>query len=184
MLKNQATKEDFSILTKKEPEKRLLLRLPRRAGRGAGGRITVRHRGGGAKKLYRVVDFGQEKINVKGKVQALEYDPYRTAFIVLLQYQDGEKRYRLASKDLKVGDEIITSEKAEIKIGNRIKLKNIPVGTQVFNIELEPEKGGKLVKAAGTSAKVLAQEEKFTHLEMPSGETRKVSQNCLCRVYV
>lgn len=167
------------ILTKKKPEKRLLLALKKKAGRARSGRITVRHRGGGGvKRLYRILDFGEEKLGIPAKVIALEYDPNRSAFIALLQYQDGEKRYRLAPKDLKIGDEIVASEKAEIKIGNRIKLKNIPVGTQVFNIELEPGKGGKLAKGAGTSAKVLAQEEKFTHLEMPSGETRKVSQNC------
>ena len=166
------------FLTKKEPERRLLLPLKKRAGRARSGKITCRHRGGGVKRLYRIVDFGQERLNIPAKVIALEYDPNRAAFIALLQYQDGEKRYRLAPKDLKIGDEIIASEKAEIKIGNRNKLKNIPVGTQVFNIELEPGKGGKLAKGAGTSAKVLAQEESFCHLEMPSGEIRKISQNC------
>jgi large subunit ribosomal protein L2 len=166
------------ILTNKKPEKRLLLLLKKRAGRAGSGKITCRHRGGGVRKLYRILDFGEEKLNIPAKVIALEYDPNRTAFIALLEYQDGEKRYRLASKDLKVGDEIVTSEKAEIKIGNRTKLKNIPVGTQIFNIELEPGKGGKLAKGAGTSAKVLAKEGGFCHLEMPSGETRKISQNC------
>ena len=182
MLKNQATKEDFSILTKKEPEKRLLLRLPRKAGRGAGGRITVRHRGGGAKKLYRIVDFGQEKINIKGKVQALEYDPYRTAFIALLQYQDGEKRYRIAPQGLKVGDEVICAEEAELRSGNRMKLKNIPVGTMVYNIEIEPGRGGKMVKAAGTAARIVAQEGKYTQLETPSKEIRKVFQECFASI--
>ena len=171
-----------SILTKKEPEKRLLLALKRRAGRAHSGRITVRHRGGGVKRLYRIVDFGQEKLEIPAKVIALEYDPYRTAFLSLLEYQDGEKRYILASKDLKVGDEIICAEKAEIKIGNRIKLKNIPVGTQVFNIELESGKGGKLAKGAGTAAKVLAQEAGMVHLTLPSGEIRKVSQECFATI--
>jgi large subunit ribosomal protein L2 len=171
-----------TLLTKKEPEKRLLLAFKKRAGRARTGRITVRHRGGGVKRLYRIVDFGQEKLGIPGKVIAVEYDPYRTAFIALVEYQDGEKRYILAAHDLKVGDEIICAEKTEIKIGNRMKLKNIPVGTQVYNIELEPGRGGKIVKAAGTSAKVLAQEEKFTHLEMPSGEIRKVSQECFASI--
>ncbi len=162
------------ILTKKKPEKRLLLALKKRAGRSMKGRITCRHRGGGVKRLYRVIDFGEEKLDIPAKVIALEYDPYRSAFIALLRYQDGELRYRLAPKDLKVGSEIIAAEKAAIKIGNRIRLKNVPVGSQVFNIELEPGKGGKLAKGAGTSAKVLAQEEEFTHLEMPSGEIRKI----------
>ncbi len=171
-----------SILTKKEPERRLLLVLKNRAGRARSGRITVRHRGGGVKRLYRIVDFGQEKLGMPAKVIALEYDPYRTAFLSLLEYQDGEKRYILAPKDLKVGDEIICAEKAEIKIGNRIKLKNIPVGTQVFNIELEPGRGGKLAKGAGTAAKVLAQEADLTHLTLPSGEIRKVSQECFATI--
>ena len=171
-----------SLLTKKEPERRLLLALKRRAGRARFGRITVRHRGGGVKRLYRIVDFGQEKLGIPTKVIALEYDPYRTAFLSLLEYQDGEKRYSLAPKDLKVGDEIICAEKVEIKIGNRIKLKNIPVGTQVFNIELEPGKGGRLAKGAGTAAKVLAQEAGMVHLTLPSGEIRKVSQECFATI--
>ena len=170
------------ILAKKEPEKRLLLALKRRAGRAHSGRITVRHRGGGVKRLYRIVDFGQEKLEIPAKVIALEYDPYRTAFLSLLEYQDGEKRYILAPKDLKVGDEIICAEKVETKIGNRIKLKNIPVGTQVFNVELEPGKGGKLAKGAGTAAKVLAQEAGMVHLTLPSGEIRKVSQECFATI--
>lgn len=156
--------------------------LKKRAGRARSGRITIRHRGGGVKRLYRIVDFGQEKLEIPAKVIALEYDPYRTAFLSLLEYQDGEKRYSLAPKDLKVGDEIICAEKAEIKIGNRIKLKNIPVGTQVFNIELEPGKGGKLARGAGTAAKVLAQEAGLTHLTLPSGEIRKVSQECFATI--
>jgi len=171
-----------NILTKKEPERRLLLVLKNRAGRARSGRITVRHRGGGVKRLYRIVDFGQEKLGMPAKVIALEYDPYRTAFLSLLEYQDGEKRYSLAPKDLKVGDEIICAEKVEIKIGNRIKLKNIPVGTQVFNIELEPGKGGRLAKGAGTAAKVLAQEAGMVHLTLPSGEIRKVSQECFATI--
>jgi large subunit ribosomal protein L2 len=163
-----------TFLTKKEPEKRLLLVFKKKAGRQVSGRITIRHRGGGVKRLYRFLDFGQEKLGMPGKVIALEYDPYRTAFIALVEYQGGERRYVLAAKDLKVGDEIICAEKTEVKIGNRMKLKNIPVGTQVFNIEIEAGKGGKLVRGAGTAAKVIAQEEKFTHLEMPSKEIRKI----------
>jgi large subunit ribosomal protein L2 len=176
------TQNPKSILTKKKPEKRLLLPLKKRAGRARSGRITCRHRGGGVKRLYRVLDFGEEKLGIPAKVVALEYDPNRPAFIALLQYQDGEKRYRLAPKDLKVGDEIISSDKAGIKTGNRMKLKNIPVGTQIFNIELEPGKGGKLVKGAGASAKVLAQEEKFTYLEMPSSEIRQISRECFATI--
>ena len=174
--------KSIKLLTKKKPEKRLLLPLKKRAGRGVTGRITVRHRGRGVKRLYRIVDFGQEKLGIPAKVMALEYDPNRSAFICLLEYQDGEKRYRLAPKDLKVGDEIICQEITEIKIGNRMKLKNIPVGTQVYNIELEPGKGGKLIRSAGTSAKVLAQEGAFTHLEMPSKEIRKISAECFASI--
>lgn len=170
------------ILTKKEPEKRLLLSLKQRAGRGRSGRITIRHRGGGAKKLYRMVDFGQEKVDLKAKVVALEYDPYRTAFLSLLEYEDGDKRYRIASADLKIGDEVICSEKAEIRGGNRMKLKNIPVGTIVYNIELEPGRGGKIVRAAGAAAKVLAHEGKYTNLEVPSGEIRRALQECYATV--
>jgi len=171
-----------NILTKKEPEKKLLITLKKKAGRGAGGRITVRHKGGGVKRRYRLVDFGQEKEGVKGKVIAIEYDPYRTAFLALVEYENKEKRYRLAADGLKVGDEIICAEKTEIKTGNRMKIKNIPVGTMVYNIELEPGRGGKLVRSAGTGAKVLAHEKKYTNLEMPSGEIRRVLGECYATV--
>lgn len=170
------------ILTKKEPEKRLLLALKKRAGRAKSGRITIRHRGGGAKRLYRIIDFGQEKIDIPAKIIALEYDPYRTGFIALLEYDDGEKRYILAPQDLKVGDPIIISEKAEIKPGNRMKLKNIPPGSLVYNIEILPGKGGKLVRGAGTAAKVLAREGGYIHLEMPSKEIRKISEECFASI--
>jgi len=170
------------ILTQKKPEKKLLLSLKKRAGRQVSGRITIRHRGGGVKRLYRLVDFGQEKLGIAGKVIALEYDPNRTAYVALIEYGNGEKRYILAPKDLKVGDEIICAEEAEIKIGNRMKLINIPVGTQVYNIELESGKGGKIVRSAGTSAKVVAQELPYAHLEMPSKEIRKILQQCFATI--
>jgi len=170
------------LLTKKEPEKKLLKFIKKKAGRARSGRITVRHRGKGAKRLYRIIDFGQEKLGLQAKVVALEYDPYRTSFIALLEYQDGEKRYILAPQNLKIGDEIIISEKAEIRPGNRMKLKNIPVGTQLYNIEIEPGKGGKLVRGAGTAARILAQEGKFVHLEMPSSEIRRISQECFASI--
>lgn len=180
--RRHAIREDFSVLTKKEPEKSLLLRLPKKAGRNVQGRITVRHKGGGAKRMYRIVDFGEEKLGVKGKVIALEYDPYRTAFIALVEYEDKSRRYILAPQGLKVGEEILCSEAAPIKIGNRLKLKNIPVGTAVYNIELEPGRGGKIVRSAGASAKVLAQEGRFTHLEMPSKEVRMVLKECYASI--
>lgn len=171
------------LLTKKEPEKRLLIALQRRAGRSRStGRITVRHKGGGEKKLYRIIDFSQGKINIPAKVIALEYDPYRNGYIALLEYEDGEKRYILASQELKAGDQVIISEKADIRPGNRMKLKNIPVGTQVYNIEITPDKGGKLARGAGTSAQVMAHEGGSVQLEMPSSEVRRVSEECFASI--
>lgn len=170
------------ILSKKEPEKGLLLTLKTRAGRGNSGRITVRHKGGGVKRRYRIVDFDQKKLDIPAKVIALEYDPYRTAFLMLLEYNDGKKRYRLAPDKIKIGDSLICSEKAELKIGNRMRIANIPVGTIVYNIELIPDLGGKIVRSAGSSAKVLAHEGKYTDLEMPSGEVRKVFQKCYATI--
>jgi len=170
------------ILTKKKPEKKLLLALKKKGGRGFSGRITVRHKGGGVKRLYRIVDFGQGKLGVPAKVIAVEYDPNRSALLALVEYQDGEKRYILAPHELKAGEEIISDASAEIKTGNRMKLKNIPVGTQVYNVELEPGRGGKLARSAGSTVKVAAQEANFTHLEMPSGEIRKVSQECFASI--
>ena len=171
-----------SILTKKKPEKKLLLRLTRRAGRSRSGTITVRHRGGGAKRLYRLVSFGQERMGEKAKVMALEYDPYRAAYIMLLEYPDSKKGYRLAPHDIKIGEMVVVSEKAEIKIGNRLKLKNTPIGTEVFNIGLKPEKGGQIVRSAGNSAQVLAHEGKYAHLLLPSKEIRKVLSECFATV--
>lgn len=169
-------------LTKKEPEKKLLMSFKKRAGRSRTGEITVRHRGGGAKRLYRMVDFGQEKIGIKAKVLALEYDPYRTAFIALLEYQDGEKRYILAPQGLKVEEEILIAEKTELKTGNRMKLKNILPGTLIYNIEIKPGRGGKLIRSAGTAAKVLAHEGGFCHIEMPSKEVRKIPEECFASI--
>jgi len=182
MLKKNATKEDFKMLTKKKPEKSLLLKLQQKAGRAHTGRITVRHQGGGEKKLYRLVDFGQEKIDIKARVASLEYDPYRSAFIILLEYEDGDKRYRLAPHDLKVGDNVICQEKTDLKPGHRMKLKNIPVGTMVYNIEIIPGRGGKLVRGAGTAAKILAHEGKYAQIEMPSTEVRQIPQECFATV--
>ncbi len=170
------------LLTKKKPEKRLLIALKKKAGRGAGGRISVRHKGGGAKRLYRILDFGEEKINIPAIVIAVEYDPFRSAFICLLEYEDGEKRYRICPQGLKVGDKVICSDQAENKIGNRMKLKNILVGTQVYNIEIEPGRGGKLARGAGTSAKVLAQEGKYTHLVFPSSEIKKITRESFASI--
>jgi large subunit ribosomal protein L2 len=170
------------ILSKKKPEKRLLVSLNRKAGRASSGRITVRHKGGGAKRLYRLIDFGQEKIDVPAEVLSIEYDPNRTCFICLLKYQDNDKRYQIYPDKLKIGDKIICQEKAEIKIGNRMKLKNVPVGIDVYNLEIEPNRGGKMVRGAGCSAKVSAQEGKYTHLIFPSSEERKVLNQCYASI--
>jgi large subunit ribosomal protein L2 len=170
------------LLSKKKPEKKLLLFLKKKAGRNSAGRITVRHRGGGVKRLYRVIDFGQEKLDVKGKVLALEYDPNRTAFIALISYEDNDKRYVLAPVGLKKNDKVICSDKAEIEVGNRMRLENIPPGTGVYNIELEPGRGGKIVRSAGTSSQILVHEGRYSHLKMPSGEVRKIFKDCFASV--
>jgi len=170
---------DFSLLSKEKSEKSLLINIKRRVGRSkSSGRITVRHKGGGVKKLYRIIEFSQKKMDAPAKIIALEYDPNRTAFIALIEYLDKERQYIIAPQDLKVGDEIVFSEKALLKTGNRMKLKNIPVGTMVYNIELEPGKGGKIVRSAGSSAQVLAMEENYVNLKMPSTEVRKFSNEC------
>ncbi|MEE8131788.1 MAG: 50S ribosomal protein L2 [Candidatus Paceibacterota bacterium] len=173
--RRKMTTVDYGVLSAAKPFKKLLKRLPKRAGRNKQGRITVRHQGGGNKKLYRIIDFCQNKLGVPAKVESLEYDPYRTAFIARILYRDGERKYILASKNLKVGDEIIISQNAPLKDGNRLELKNIPVGYLVHNIELNKGKGGQLSRSAGSYAEVLAQENNFTHLKLSSGEVRKVS---------
>jgi len=182
MAKTKSPTKSREKLTKKKPEKKLLSPLKKRAGRSRSGRITVRHRGGGAKRLYRIVDFGQEKLDIRGKVIALEYDPNRTAFLALVEYEDGTKRYILAPTGVKVDQEITCAEKTELKVGNRMKIKNIPAGTEIYNIELEKERGGKMVRSAGTSAKVLAHEGRYSHIEMPSGEIRKILGDCFASV--
>ncbi len=146
------------------------------------GRITMRHQGGGVKRLYRIIDFGQSKLNLPARVVAVEYDPGRNCPICLVEYQDKEKRYQILAQGVKIGDEIICSEKADIKPGNRLKLKNIPVGTQIFNIELEPGHGAKLIRGAGTAAIVLAQETLYTHLSLPSSEVRKIPNDCFASI--
>ena len=180
--RRHATREDFSGLTKKRPEKSLIKMLKKRSGRNNQGKITVRHQGGGAKKFYRMVDFKQKKMDMPGTVIALEYDPNRTAFIVLIEYQDKTKAYRLAPQGLKIGAQVIISDKAEIKIGNRMKLKNISIGTEVFNIELLPMGGGKLVRSAGSSAKVMGIAGKHVALKMPSKELRKIHKECFATI--
>jgi len=172
--RREMTGVDFSILTKNKPEKSLTKGKKRTSARNNRGRITTRHQGGGHKKLYRLVDFKQDKYDIPGRVASIEYDPNRTAFIALIIYKDGEKRYILAPRDIKVGDMIITSENAPLQIGNRLMLRNIPVGTFVHNVELFPGKGEQLARSAGSSVQVMAQEGNYTHLLLPSSEVRRV----------
>ena len=174
----QMTVPTFEEITKKEPEKSLLISLNKTGGRNAQGKITARHRGGGAKRKYRIIDFKRDKDGIPGKVAAIEYDPNRTANIALIHYVDGEKRYILAPNRLKVGDVIESGENADIKIGNALPLRNIPVGTTVHNVELKPGKGGQMVRSAGSSAQLMAKEGKYAQLRLPSGEFRLVLQDC------
>lgn len=168
----------FEEITKKEPEKSLVVSLNKKGGRNSQGRITVRHRGGGAKRKYRIIDFKRDKDGIPGKVAAIEYDPNRTARIALIHYVDGEKRYIIAPNKLKVGDVIESGENADIKVGNALPLRNIPVGTTVHNIELSPGKGGQLARSAGSEAQLMAKEGKYAQLRLPSGEFRLVLQEC------
>lgn len=178
--RRKMTSVDFSILTKKKPAKKLTKKLNRSFGRGYGGRITTRHKGGGHKRKYRLIDFKRfDKRGVSAKVAAIEYDPNRSCFIALLNYIDGEKRYVLAPNGLKVGEQIICQEETPLKAGNRMKIKNIPVGTSVYNIELFPNKGGQLIRSAGSSAQVMAREGGYVHLKLASGEIRMIKEDCL-----
>ena len=165
-------------ITKHEPEKSLLVSLKKNAGRNSQGKITVRHRGGGAKREYRVIDFKRDKEQIPARVAGIEYDPNRSANIALLHYADGEKRYILAPKGLKVGDTLYSGLGSDIKIGNCLKMKDMPVGTIVHNIELKAGKGGQIVRAAGASAQLMAKEGKYVLLRLPSGEMRKVHAEC------
>ena len=167
----------YEELTKKEPERSLTTDLRKKAGRNAQGKITVRHQGGGEKRKYRIIDFKRNKDNIPAKVAAIEYDPNRSCFIALLFYADGEKRYILAPLDLKVGDTVMSGPEADIKPGNCLPIANIPLGTLIHNVEIKVGKGGQMVRAAGTSAQVMAKEGDFAQIRLPSGEVRKVSIN-------
>jgi large subunit ribosomal protein L2 len=172
--RRQMANVDYGVLSAGKPMKKLLKKLPKRSGRNNQGRITMRHQGGGNKKMYRIVDFKQNKMDIPARVETLEYDPYRTAFIARVLFKDGERRYILASKEMKPDGEIIVSETAPFKEGNRMKLKNIPVGYSVHNVEINIGKGGQMARTAGSYAEVLAQENGYTHLKLSSGEVRKV----------
>jgi large subunit ribosomal protein L2 len=176
------TGSTFEEITKKAPEKSLVVSLKKHSGRNNQGKITVRHRGGGSKIKYRIIDFKRNKDGVPAKVEAIEYDPNRSANIALVQYVDGEKRYILAPNGLKVGHKIMSGKDAEIKIGNALQLIDIPVGSSVHNIELKPGKGGQLVRSAGNVAQLMAKEGKFATLRLPSGEMRLVP--ILCRATI
>lgn len=179
-----AGRRNMSVLTFEEltknatPEKSLLVALKKHSGRNAHGKITVRHRGGGAKIKYRIIDFKRNKDGVPAKVAQIEYDPNRTSFIALLNYADGEKRYILAPEGLKVGDTIVSGPDADIKVGNALPIKNIPVGTTIHNIELFPGKGGQLVRSAGVEAQLMAKEGAYSQVRLPSGEVRLVRTDC------
>lgn len=172
----------FEEITHVGPEKSLLAPLQKKSGRNNQGRITVRHRGGGHKQRYRLVDFKRDKHGIAAKVSTIEYDPNRTARIALLVYADGEKRYILAPVGLKVGDTVMSGPTAEIRVGNALPIYRIPLGTQVHNIELQPGRGGQLVRSAGVSAQLLAKEGSYAQVRMPSGEVRLISQNCLATI--
>ena len=172
----------FDEITKFEPERSLLKPLKKNAGRNSYGRITVRHRGGGNKQKYRIIDFKRNKFDIPATVIGIEYDPNRSANIALLQYEDGEKRYILAPVGLTAGDTVISSATADIKPGNTLPISAIPVGTLIHNIELSPGKGGQLVRAAGNSAQLMAKENEYAQVRLPSGEVRMIRINCLATI--
>lgn len=178
------TTMDYSELSKVAPERSLLEPIKKNAGRNSYGRITVRHRGGGNRRKYRVIDFKRERFGIPATVQTLEYDPNRSAFIALVQYEDGEKRYIIAPQDLKVGDKIVSGPEADIKPGNALPLINIPVGTFLHNIELYPGKGAQLARSAGNTAQLMAKENGMAQIRLPSGEVRLVSLSCKATIGV
>jgi large subunit ribosomal protein L2 len=173
---------DFSEITETEPYKPLTRGKKENAGRGNKGHISVRRRGGGHKRRYRIIDFRRDKFGITGRVDTIEYDPNRSANIALITYIDGEKRYIVAPDTLKVGDTILSGENAEIKVGNALPLKNIPLGTNIFNIEMSRGKGGQLVRSAGASAVITAKEGSYCLIKLPSGEIRKIHQECYATI--
>lgn len=182
--RRQMTMASFDEITTNEPEKSLIKILKRHSGRNNSGQITCRHRGGGEKKFYRIIDFkgGTDKLNMEAKVKSIEYDPYRTCYIMLLNYKDGEKRYQIAPLEVKVGDEIVAKERGKVKPGNRMQLKHIPVGFSMYNIELKPGKGGQMGRSAGASIKLVSLEGEYAQIQMQSGEVRLVSKDCYASV--
>jgi large subunit ribosomal protein L2 len=172
----------YEEVTKEEPEKSLVRILKKHAGRNVRGKVTVRHRGGGNKRLYRLIDFKRDKVGVPARVSAIEYDPNRSARIALLTYADGEKRYIVAPLGLKVGDTVMSGPQAEVRVGNALPLANIPLGTLVHNVELQPGRGGQLARSAGAAAQLLAKEGEYAQVRLPSGEVRRVRLECMATV--
>lgn len=172
----------FEEITRSTPERSLLRPLRERAGRNSQGRVTVRHQGGGHKRMYRVIDFKRDKLGVPGRVDSIEYDPNRSARIALVVYADGDKRYILAPLGLKVGAQLLAGPQAEVRVGNSMPLRNIPLGTVVHNVELAPGRGGQLARSAGTAAQVMAKEGDFAQLRLPSGEVRRVLLTCAATI--
>ena len=168
----------FEEITKKKPEKSLLVSLKKSAGRNNQGKVTVRHRGGGSRRKLRIIDFKRDRVGEPAEVLAIEYDPNRSAYIALVQYPDEEKRYMLAPQGLTVGQSVVSGPEAELKVGNAMPVGRVPVGTMIHNIELQPGKGGQLVRSAGTSAQLLAKEGPYAQVRMPSGEVRRISVRC------
>jgi large subunit ribosomal protein L2 len=172
----------FEEITRADPERSLLRPLRQRAGRNNAGRVTVRHRGSGHKRQYRVIDFKRDKIGVPGRVDAIEYDPNRSARIALIVYADGEKRYILAPLELKVGARVMAGPEAEVRVGNALPIRNIPVGTMIHNIELYPGRGGQLVRSAGAAAQLMAKEGAYAQVRLPSGEVRRIATACMATI--
>ncbi len=173
------TGSTFEEITRAKPHRPLVRGMRKRAGRNSYGRVTVRHRGGGARRRYRVIDFKRDKIGIPAKVESIEYDPNRSARIALLLYADGERRYIVAPLGLRVGDSVMSGPEAELRVGNALPIRNIPVGSQIHNVELEPGRGGQLARSAGVSAQLLAKEGKYAQVRLPSGEVRRIHQNCM-----
>ena len=176
------TGSTFEEITRSKPTRSLLSQKRRRGGRNNMGRVTVRHRGGGHRRRYRLIDFRRDKVNIPAKVESIEYDPNRSARIALLLYADGERRYIIAPLGLRVGDTVMSGTSADIRVGNTLPIRSIPVGSLVHNVELQPGRGGQLARAAGTSAQLLAKEGAYAQLRLPSGEVRRVHENCMATI--
>ena len=172
----------FDEITKSKSEKSLTVSLNKKSGRNVRGKITVRHRGGGHRRKYRIIDFARNKRGIESKIVSIEYDPNRTSRIALTQYLDGEKKYVIAPAEIRVGDKIISGEKAEIKVGNSLPLRNIPAGTLIHNVQLYKNKGGQLARSAGASAQLMAKEGNYAHVKLPSGEIRAILLDCMATI--